>query len=733
MPKFKSTQDILRIIGNKEQIRNFGVIAHVDHGKTTMSDSLLAASGIISPSIAGQALALDSMKLEQNRQMTIRGANVTLFYESEGKEYVINMIDTPGHIDFTGRVTRALRAIDGVVVVSDSVEGIMTQTETVTRQALEERVRPVLYINKIDRLVKELRLDPTAMQKWLSNIIGEFNKLIDIYAEPELKEKWKVSIQGNSVAFGSAKDRWGFNFKVAQKRRVSFKDVYDAYTSNDTNAVKSLAEKAPLHEAVLGMVVQHHPPPHVAQRYRIPKIWQGDLESEVGKSILTCDEKGIAVMMVTTINVDPQAGRVATGRLFSGTIKDGDEVYLVDAKRLGKVQSVNIYMGNTREVVSMLPAGNIPALLGLDYAVAGETIATVKNIPPFESIKYVSEPVVTIAVEPKHPKDLPKLVEALRRLTVEDPNLIVKINEETGETLMAGMGVLHLEIATSLLQEAGLEITTTQPLINYRETVRTRAGPIMSKSPNKHNKIFMRVEPLDENIVEIIKSGQIREDMDKKVMARILREKGWSADEARNVAAVDLGGNMLVDETKGVQFMQESMDSIRSGFDDVVHSGPIAHESLRGVKFVLNHFVPHEDPAHRGLAQLMPASRRCMLGSMLIAEPVLLEPILGIEIKCPQDQIGTVAGILSSKRGKLLSVDQKGIISIIQGEVPASETFDLSEVMRGGTAGKAMWSTYFKTWQSVPQSIFRSLVAETRKRKGLNPEPPSPDEFIDKE
>ena len=733
MPKFKSTQDIIRIIGNKDQIRNFGVIAHVDHGKTTMSDSLLAASGIISPSVAGQALALDSMKLEQNRQMTIRGANVTLFYESEGKEYVINMIDTPGHIDFTGRVTRALRAIDGVVVVSDSVEGIMTQTETVTRQALEERVRPVLYINKIDRLVKELRLDATAMQKWLSNIIAEFNKLVDIYAEPELKEKWKVSIQGNSVAFGSAKDRWGFNFKIAQKRGVSFKDVYDAYTSNDQNEIRSLAEKAPLHEAVLGMVVQHHPSPHVAQKYRIPKIWQGDLESEVGKSILMCDEKGPAVMMVTTINVDPQAGRIATGRLFSGTIKDGDEVYLIDAKRSGKIQSVNIYMGNTREVVGMLPSGNIPALLGLDYAVAGETIATVKNIPTFESIKYVSEPVVTIAVEPKHPKDLPKLVEALRRLTVEDPNLIVRINEETGETLMAGMGVLHLEIATSLLQEAGLEITTTQPLINYRETVTTRSGPIMSKSPNKHNKIFMRVEPLLEDVIEMLRTGQIKEDMDKKVMAKVLREKGWNADEARSVAAIDPGGNMLIDETKGVQFIQESMDSIKSGFDDVIHSGPIAHESVRGVKFVLHHFVPHEDPAHRGLAQLMPASRRSMLGSMLIAEPVLLEPVLGIEVKCPQEQIGTVAGILSGKRGKLLNVDQKGIISIMQGEVPASETFDLSEVMRGGTAGKALWSTYFKAWQVVPQSILKNLVAETRKRKGLNPEPPNPDEFIDKE
>jgi len=733
MPKFKSTQDILRIIGNKDQIRNFGVIAHVDHGKTTMSDSLLAASGIISPSVAGQALALDSMKLEQNRQMTIRGANVTLYYEIGGKEYVINMIDTPGHIDFTGRVTRALRAIDGVVVVSDSVEGIMTQTETVTRQALEERVRPVLYINKIDRLVKELRLDAPAMQKWLSNIIAEFNKLVEIYAEPELKEKWKVSIQSNSVAFGSAKDRWGFNYNIAQRNGVGFKDVYDAYNSDDQSLIKTLSEKAPLHEAVLGMVVQHHPPPHVAQRYRIPKIWPGDLDSDIGKSLVSCDDKGPILMMVTTINVDPQAGRIATGRLFSGTIKDGDEVYLIDGKRMGKVQSVNIYMGNTREVVNMLPAGNIPALLGIDHAIAGETFSSVKNVPAFESIKYVSEPVVTIAIEPKHPKDLPKLVEALRRITVEDPNLIVKINEETGETLLSGMGVLHLEIATSLILETGLEITTTQPLINYRETIRNTAGPIMSKSPNKHNKIFMRVEPLGEEIIELIKNGQIHEDLERKQLAKILREKGWSADEAKNVAAVDISGNILVDETKGVQFIQESMDSIRSGFDDVIHAGPIAHETVRGVKFVLHHFVPHEDPAHRGLAQLMPATRRAMLGSMLLADSALLEPILGMEIKCPQEQIGTVAGILSGKRGKLLNVEQKGVISIIQGEVPASETFDLSEVMRGGTAGKALWNTFFKTWQFVPQSIFKTIVNDLRKRKGLNPEPPAADEFVDKE
>ena len=326
MPKFKSTQDILRIIGNKDQIRNFGVIAHVDHGKTTMSDSLLAASGIISPSVAGQALALDSMKLEQNRQMTIRGANVTLFYETDGKEYVINMIDTPGHIDFTGRVTRALRAIDGAVVVSDSVEGIMTQTETVTRQALEERVRPVLYINKIDRLVKELKLDAAAMQKWLANIISHFNQLIDIYAEPEIKEKWKVSIESNTVAFGSAKDRWGFNFNMYKKTGIGFKQVYEAYTSNDPAAIKALSEKSPLHDAVcddvqhfsglpLGLgpaatgVIPSHlvrsRQGHAGHASRIDPRWLGDVNPVHGMSLRTMTDAGRNPSRIKSIDISP--------------------------------------------------------------------------------------------------------------------------------------------------------------------------------------------------------------------------------------------------------------------------------------------------------------------------------------------------------------------------------------------------------------------------------------------
>jgi elongation factor 2 len=297
---------------------------------------------------------------------------------------------------------------------------------------------------------------------------------------------------------------------------------------------------------------------------------------------------------------------------------------------------------------------------------------------------------------------------------------------------MAGMGVLHLEIATSLLEQAGLEITTSPPLINYRETVRAAAGPIMSKSPNRHNKLFVKVEPLSEDVIELIRTGKINENMDKKDIGAVLREKGWETDEARRVVAIE-SGSLLVDATKGVQYLQESMDSIKSGFTDIMLTGPMAQEHCRGIKIILHHFVPHEDPAHRTLAQLMPASRRAVMGSILVADPVLLEPVLGIEIKCPADMIGTVAGILSGKRGKLINVDQRGIIAIVTGEVPASETFDLSETMRGGTAGKAIWNTHFKLWQAVPSSLLKSIITDIRKRKGLSPEPPSPDEFIDKE
>ncbi|GFN42013.1 MAG: elongation factor 2 [Marine Group I thaumarchaeote] len=730
--KYKSTEQVMKIIKNKDQIRNFGVIAHVDHGKTTMSDSLLANSGIIAPSAAGKALALDSMKQEQERGITIVQANITLNYTAkDGKEYVINMIDTPGHVDFSGRVIRSLRAIDGSVVVCDAVEGIMTQTETVTRMSLEERVKPVLFINKIDRLIKELRLTPEKMQEALAKVVSDFNGLIDTYGEPEYKEKWKVSIQDGSVTFGSAKDRWAINIDLMKDKGVSFKDVYAAY--QDDGDLKSLVEKAPLADAILGMVVKHHPPPNVAQKYRIPKIWKGDLESDIGKAILNCDENGPTVMMIVNMALDPAAGPVAIGRLFSGTIKDGQTINIIDTKREGRIQSVNFFMGNQREMVGELSAGNIPALLGLTEARAGQTLSSIKGIKMFEGVKYVSEPVVQMAIEPKHPKDLPKLVEVLRRLTIEDPNLVVKFDEESGETIIAGMGVLHLDIATTLIAENKVEIITSPPLINYRETIKGACKPIMSKSPNRHNKIFMKVEPLEPEIADMIRTGELGDMKDKKEISNLLREKGWDPDISKKVLQFDPRGNVMINGTKGVQFIHESTDSILSGFEDVMKEGPLAKEQMRNCKFTFHHFIPHEDPAHRGLSQLGPASRRACMGAALLAQPTLLEPILEIEVRVPQDLVGNVATVISGKRGKVLDMQQKGIVTIVIGEVPASETFDISEVMRGQTAGRAMWNTHFKAWTEIPKSIQPKLLAEIRKRKGLAPDPPKPDEFIDKE
>jgi len=731
MPKYKSTEQVLKIIKDKNKIRNFGVIAHVDHGKTTMSDSLLAHSGIIAPSSAGTALALDYMKAEQERGITIVQANVTLHYKHGESEYVINMIDTPGHVDFSGRVIRSLRAIDGAVVVCDAVEGIMTQTETVTRMALEERVKPVLFINKIDRLIKELRLTPEQMQERLATVVTNFNALLDTYAEPEYRDKWKVSIQDGSVTFGSAKDRWGINVDIMKEKGVSFKDVITAYS--EEGSVEALVEKAPLADGILGMVVKHHPPPHVAQKYRVPKIWKGDLDSDIGKAILNCDDNGPAIMMIVNMQIDPAAGPVAIGRLFSGTLKDGQLVNIIDTKREGRIQSVNFFMGNQREMVGELSAGNIPALLGLADARAGQTLSTVKGIDVFEGIKYVSEPVVQMAIEPKHPKDLPKLVETLKRLTIEDPNLVIKIDEESGETIIAGMGVLHLEIATSLIHDAGLEIITSEPLINYRETVSTASAPIMAKSPNRHNKIFMKVEPLEPEIAEMCRSGELSEMKDKKEMIKILRDHGWEPDVAKKVMRFDSRGNVMINGTKGVQFIDESSDSILTGFDDVMKEGPLAREQMRNCKFTFTHFVPHEDTAHRGLSQLGPASRRACLGSTILAKPVVLEPILGIEVRVPQDLVGNVASVISGKRGKVLDMQQKGIVNIVIGEVPASETFDLSQIMRGQTQGKAMWNTFFKSWSPIPKSIAGTLIPDIRKRKGLSPDPPTADEFIDKE
>jgi elongation factor 2 len=732
MPKYKQTEDLLHLMRNTANIRNMGVIAHVDHGKTTLSDNLLLAAGIISPKVAGTALAMDYLDIEQKRQMTVKAANVSLLHEYGGQQYVINMIDTPGHVDFTGKVTRSLRVMDGAIVVVDSVEGVMTQTETVTRQALEERVKPLLYINKIDRLVKELRLDPQEVLNKLVGIVRDFNSLIDSYAEEEFRDKWKVDINKGQVAFGAAKDKWGFNLPIASAKGLKFSDVVKAYTEGD---ISKLVENFPLHVAILDMAVEHLPNPLIAQKYRIPRIWKGELDSPLAKAMLDCSSDGPFLVAVNNVVVDPHAGLVATGRIFSGTVRTGQEVYLASAKTNARILQVGIFMGQNREVAEEIPAGNIVALLGLDQARAGETITDPsfkEQTVGFERLKYVSEPVVTIAVEPKNSRELPRFIDALRKMSIEDPNLQLKINEETGEYLISGMGQLHLEIVLYELQEKGFEVVTSPPIVVYRETVQASAGPIEGKSPNKHNKFRVIVQPLDPTTISLIQSGEVFEGQDFRERAKILREKaGWETDQARSIWSIDERLNVFVDATKGIQHLQEIQDTLIQGFKWATEAGPLSQEPMRGTKVILSDATIHEDPAHRGPAQVMPATKNAIQAAVLLANPTLLEPLLKLDIRIPPEYVSSINRISAQKRGRVVEVNQLGGQMRMVLEIPVSETFNLSTELRSSTAGKAFWGLEFSRWAPVPQALLLPTIQKIRERKGLPKEVPKPEDLLE--
>lgn len=735
MPRYKTVEQILALMKDRTRVRNIGIIAHVDHGKTTTSDQLLASAGIISPKVAGEALALDYLKVEQQRGITVKAANVSLYHETEGKGYVINLIDTPGHVDFSGRVTRSLRVLDGSIVVVDSVEGVMTQTETVLRQSLEERVRPILFINKVDRLVKELKLGPQEMMQKLLGIIREVNNMIDMYAEQEYKEKWKINPNMGNVVFGSAKDRWGFSVPMSQKKGIGMKDVIAAYTAADKTKLNELAQQAPIDEALLDSVIKFVPDPVEAQKYRIPKIWKGDLDNELAKAMLDADINGPIVMMITDMKVDPHAGLVATGRVFSGTMRPGQEVWLVNAKTPQRTLQVSLYMGQTRELAEEIPAGNIAAVLGLEKARSGETLLDVrfKDLQgSFERLHYVSEPVVTIAVDPQNPKDLAKMIDALRKLSIEDPNLVVKINEETGEYLLSGMGFLHLEVSLQLLKDNyGIEVKTTPPIVVYRESVRNKSQVFEGKSPNKHNKMYISVEPLNDKTIELIANGTVKETMEPKEMAKILRDQAnWDYEEGKRIVAFDENLNLFVDMTSGIQHLREVMDTLIQGFRLSMREGPLAHEPVRGLKVVLHDAVIHEDPAHRGPAQLYPSVRNAIFAGFLSARPTLLEPIQKLDIRIPMEFMGNVTAVLSRKRGKILNVVQTENLARIMAEIPISESFELAAELRGATAGRAFWGTEFSRWAPVPDSILADNIIKIRERKGLPKELPKVEDFL---
>jgi len=710
-------EKISKLMNRPEYIRNIGIVAHIDHGKTTLSDHLLAGAGMISSDLAGHQLYLDFDIQEQTRGITIDAANVSMVHDYKGKEYLINMIDTPGHVDFGGDVTRAMRAVDGVIVVVCAVEGIMPQTETVIRQALKEKVKPVLFINKVDRMVNELKLTPEEMQRRFLAIISNFNKIVADMAPPEFKKEWQVRVEDGSVSFGSAYYKWAVNMATTKETGIGFKEVIEY---NLQNKQDELCLKAKIHEVILDMTTKHLPNPLQSQKYRVPHIWPGDIESPEGEAMIKCDPNGKLAMMVTDLSIDPQAGEVATGRIFSGTLKKGMGVYMYNAKSTIRTQQVGVYFGPERMPTDYVVAGNIAMVTGLKNARSGETVMEEEgSIEPFEEIKHASEPVVTVAVEAKHMKDLPKLIEVLNIMSREDPNIHVEINEETGEHLLSGMGELHLEIIEYRIKEKGVDIDVSPPIVVYRESVETTSPKIEGKSPNKHNKFYFVVEPLEKPAFDAIINRDIKpERLKGKDLGKAFLEYMPKGD-AKGVLEVH-ENNVLTDTTKGIQYLNEVKALIQEGFHEAIDNGPIAREKVLTVKVKLVDAKLHEDSIHRGPAQVIPAVRDAIREAMVQASAVLLEPKQRVFIHVSQKYMGAGMTEIQKRRGQINEIRQEGNTAIIDAKCPVAEMFGFAGDIRSVTEGRALWTTEFEGFEKLPKELQEEVIKKIKQRKGLN-------------
>lgn len=836
------TVDQMRAIMDKPwNIRNMSVIAHVDHGKSTLTDSLVAAAGIIAVEDAGNVRLTDTRQDEKDRGITIKSTGISLYFsmpedyglppKSDGREFLINLIDSPGHVDFSSEVTAALRVTDGGLVVVDVVEGVCVQTETVLRQALAERIVPVLTINKLDRGFLELQLGPEEMYTNFVRVIENANVIMATYRD-ELMGDVTVYPEKGTVAFSAGLQGWAFTLskfarmyankfgvdrvKMAQRlwgdnyfdpegkkwttKGVSSSgkplmrafckfilepigQIFQACMNQDMEKLdkylkvvnitlnaeeRQLQQKKllkcvmqkwlPADEALLEMMVLHLPSPAAAQKYRVENLYTGPMDDATANSIRNCDPKGPLVMYVSKMVPTSDKGRFfAFGRVFSGTIQSGMKVRILGPNyEHGKkedlyvkaIQRTVIMMGRRTEPVDSVPVGNTCAVVGIDQFVPKTaTLTSDEDSYPIVSMKFSVSPVVRVAVEPKNPADLPKLVEGLKRLSKSDP-LVQCTIEESGEHIVAGAGELHLEICIKDLQEdymGGAPITVSEPVVTFRETVIAESSQVcLSKSPNKHNRLFCTARPLEEGLAEEIDAGKLGPKDEPKARARTLAEKyGWDVTEARKIWAFGPninGPNILVDCTKGVQYLNEIKDSVIAALQWVTKEGVLTGENMRGIRFNIMDVVLHTDAIHRGGGQIIPTARRVFYASQLTAQPRLMEPIFLVEIQCPQSVVGGIYAVMNRRRGQIIEEMQRlgTPLMTVKAYLPVMESFGFTADLRSNTSGQAFPQCVFDHWKVVsgdptePGSKALEIVTATRKRKGMKEEVPSLDNFLDK-
>jgi len=835
-----TVDQIRSIMDHKTNIRNMSVIAHVDHGKSTLSDSLISKAGIIAQANAGNARFMDTRDDEQARGITIKSTGVSLYYEvpeadvpkgHQSNKFLINLIDSPGHVDFSSEVTAALRVTDGALVVVDCVEGVCVQTETVLRQALGERIKPILMVNKVDRALLELQLDQEEAYQSFSKTIESVNVVISTYRDESMGDLQVFPDKG-TVCFGSGLHGWGFTLvKFAQIYAAKFgvessklqerlwgenwydpeskkwksknqtdsgkplkrafcqfvldpiyklfdavmnskKDVFDKMITTlkiklegdekeqtGKLLLKTVMRKfLPAADALLEMMVIHLPSPATAQKYRVDTLYEGPLDDECAVAIRNCDPNGPLMMYVSKMVPTSDKGRFyAFGRVFAGTIKTGLKVRIMGPNYIpGKkedlfvknIQRTVLMMGRYTEPIEDCPCGNTIGLVGVDqYLAKSGTISTSENAHNIKVMKFSVSPVVRIAVEPKNPSDLPKLVEGLKRLSKSDPCVQCYI-EESGEHIVAGAGELHLEICLKDLQEeycGGMELRTTDPVVSFRETVAAESDQVcLSKSPNKHNRLYVKAAPLEDGLSDEIENGGINARDDPKARGRTLADKyGWDINDARKIwcfGPETTGANLLVDVTKGVQYLNEIKDSCVAAFQWATKEGVLCEENMRGIRFNVHDVTLHADAIHRGGGQIIPTARRVFYAAELTAQPRLLEPVYLVEIQTPENAMGGIYGVLTRRRGHVISEEQRPGTPLynVKAYLPVLESFGFTADLRSHTSGQAFPQCVFDHWQILQGDPFdaaskaNAAVMGVRKRKGLALEIPPLDKFMDK-
>ncbi len=725
MVKIKEPDAIKRLISSDdyEHKRIISISAHIDHGKTTTTDYLMRRAGLMSDAAAGQALMTDSDDEEQERGITIFTSVVLLNFKVDDQEYLVQLSDTPGHLSFTGEVSRALRASDGAVILVDALEGMMTQTETNIRLAVGgEACKPVLFINKVDRLINELKLPPAKVYERIDIIIAKVNELIKKVAPDEYAMDWRVSFQDGSVAIGSAKTGWAFTMKTLEKKGIKPIVVFEKYNEGDE---QWLRENLPLDDALLEMIVKHLPDPKTAQKYKIPRIWKGDLDSPEGKALLACDRDGPLLGMITKIFVDPKSKRpTLIGRVFSGTIENGQEIRLVNMKQNAKVKRLGVQEITDILDMDKVPAGNLFSVFGFMCPSGESFVDSGSEMQGFEAIEYVSEPVVSRSIRPIDPQDIAKLGEVVSKWIMADPTARFVHDKESGEYRLDGIDPLQIEILTKRINEQ-VKIHVSEPIIVYREKMTERGDEFHTKSPNGHNRIRMYLEPLDEKTVELIKKKKITNDQQPRDRAAILRdEAGWDAKEARKILDI-YESCMLVDAMSGVQRFERIFSYLQTTFREFVDAGPIAHEPIMGVKVTLTDATVHTDPAHTGYNEVATMVSAGLNMGFLTGKPGLYEPVLNADIKTPTDTQGQVIKVLTGHRGQIITIEAEEDNVTVKGTLPTAETVGIADEFRSATAGRSFFGYQFRGFESVPSSIQEELILEIRKRKEMPEEMPN--------